>query len=71
MRGAGGASMLGRFHSFVLLLTIEVFKERKNEVHRLLLFSRVAGPAGRKDSGFCIQIEDEDNSNPLIHAIRS
>ena len=71
--------MLGCFHSIVHLVTIEVFKERKNEVHRLLLFSGVAGPAGRRHPGFCIQIEDEDedNGNPLrpiligIHAIHS
>ena len=54
----------------LLLVTVGLFKERKNEIHRLLLFSRVAGPAGRRDHGFCTHIEDKDMANLLSPALR-
>ncbi len=42
----------------ILRLTQRLIYERKNEIHPLLLFSRVAGPAGRRDHGCCMHIED-------------
>ncbi len=48
----------------LLLVTKELIEERTNEVHRLLLFIRVAGPAGRRDCSFSSNVKDEGTVNP-------
>ncbi len=64
-----------KYFSLLLWVTQQLFYKSKNEIHRLLLFSRVAGPAVRRDHRCYTYIEDLHMTNPynlslrLMHAI--
>ncbi len=53
-----------KYFSLLLWVTPQLICERKNEIHRKLLFSMVAGPAGRRERGCCTHIDVLHMTNP-------
>ncbi len=53
-----------KYFSMLLWETNELLHRKENEFDCLLLFSRVAGPAGRRDYGFLDNMKEKDTDHP-------
>ena len=54
----------------LLWVTQGLISEKENEIHHLLLFSRVAGPAGRRDLRICPLVKDNSTVNQPNPGVR-
>ncbi len=53
-----------KYFSMLLRETNEVLYRKENKFDRLLLFSRVAGPAGTRDDRFLRNVKEKDTVHP-------
>ncbi len=54
----------------LLWVTQALISEKEREIHDLLVFSRVAGPADRRDLRICPLMKDNSIVNPLNPDVR-